>query len=98
AQTKKLHEQKAQLNKIRSNLESMISIKTSEAQDKADILKEYAFVNAHHVRGPLARVLGLIYLIELEDKGNPTSEALHKIKKDAQEMDNIIKKINEVIS
>lgn len=30
------------------------------------ILKKHAFLNAHHVRGPLARVMGLVYLLKLQ--------------------------------
>lgn len=97
-QTRQLHAQQAELSTIRNDLEKIISEKISEAQNKAETLMEYAFVNAHHVRAPLARVLGLIDLIELEGQSNSSSEAIHKIKKDAQEIDIILRKINAIIS
>jgi len=98
AQNKKLKEQQAALNGIRDNLQEITSSKISEVHRKAETLKEYAFINAHHVRGPLARVLGLINLIELENPDQQKLNALNKIKREAQEMDNIIGRITEVIS
>jgi signal transduction histidine kinase len=98
AQTKSLSEQQMQLNAVRNNLEDMISAKIDEVQDKAKTLKDYAFVNAHHVRGPLARIFGLIYLMELEGMNHYQSQTLHKIKVEAENMDAIIKRINEITS
>ncbi|HYI77363.1 MAG TPA: hypothetical protein VEW65_07050 [Chryseolinea sp.] len=98
-QTQQLFQQQVELDILRSNLEKIISGKINESQNKAEILKEYSFVNSHHVRAPLARVLGLIDLIEFENhRNNISSDALQKIKNDAEEIDLILKKINTVIS
>ncbi len=96
-QTDQLHQQQGELNILRNDLEEMILGKVNESQRKAEILKEFAFVNSHHVRASLARVLGLIDLIEIEDKRKSSTSALHRIKKDAQEMDAILKKIDTII-
>ena len=99
-QNHQLYQQQEELNILRNNLEKIISGKIIESQYKAEILKEYSFVNSHHVRAPLARVLGLIDLIEVENRRNKASSAalLHKIKTDAEELDVILKKINTIIS
>lgn len=97
-QTQRLHDQQAELNTIRGRLETIATGKVNEVKIKTEILEEYAFVNSHHVRGSLARVLGLIHLIELEEPDHPKSDAFHKIKSEAQEMDTIISKINGIIS
>lgn len=96
-QNQKLHEQQAELNSVRNNLETITSSKINEVQRKTETLNEYAFINTHHVRGPLARVLGLISLIELENPNQKTSDAIALIKQEAQEMDVIIAKINDAI-
>jgi hypothetical protein len=98
AQTQKLHDQQAELNTIRGRLETTATGKVNEVKIRAEILDEYGFVNAHHVRGALARVLGLIHLIELEEPDHPRSEAFQNIKSETQEMDTIVRKINDVIS
>jgi signal transduction histidine kinase len=96
-QTGQLHVQQGELNILRNDLEKMILGKVNESQKKAEILKEYAFVNSHHVRASLARVLGLIDLIEIESKRNSSTAVLNRIKKDAQEIDGILKKIDTII-
>jgi len=96
-QTGELHLQQGELNTLRNDLENIILGKVNESQKKAEILKEYAFANSHRVRAPLARVLGLIDLIEIEGKRNSSSDALHRIKRDAQEIDIILKKIDSII-
>jgi len=98
-QTDQLYQQQVELNILRNNLEQIISGKISESQNQAEILKEYSFVNSHHVRAPLARVLGLIDLIEVENqRNNSSSNVLRNIKTDAEELDVILRKINKVIS
>jgi signal transduction histidine kinase len=98
-QTDQLYQQQVELNVLRNSLEQIISGKISESQSQAEILREYSFVNSHHVRAPLARVLGLIDLIEVENQRNhSTSNVLHSIKTDAEELDVILRKINKVIS
>ncbi|HXR79931.1 MAG TPA: hypothetical protein VN763_03390, partial [Saprospiraceae bacterium] len=98
-QNNQLYQQQVELNILRNNLEQIVSGQISESQNQAEILKEYSFVNSHHVRAPLARVLGLIDLIEVENRrNNASSSALHKIKTDAEELDIILKKINTIIS
>lgn len=97
AQTETLSVQQAELNAIKDKLEATAALKVREASTKAKVLNEYAFVNAHQVRGPLARVLGLIHLIELETPAHERSDAFRRIKTEAQEMDVIIQRINDII-
>lgn len=97
AQTHKLNDQQVELNAIKDNLKAIATTKVMEVNTKAKVLNEYAFVNGHQVRGPLASVLGLIQLIELETPHHERSEAFHRIKAEAEEMDAIIQRINEII-
>lgn len=96
-QTYKLHEQQTELNAIKNKLEAIATLKVREVNMKTRVLNDYAFVNAHQVRAPLARVLGLIHLIELETPHHDRFEVFARIKAEAEEMDAIIQRINEVI-
>ena len=96
-QTEQLQQQKADLTRLREYLENIVTNKISEAQNKSEVLEEYSFINSHHVRAPLARVLGLIPLIELEHKGKSLPDVYQKIKSDAEEIDLILSKINSII-
>jgi len=58
-QNEELVQSQERLNEINQHLEDLVIKKTEK------ILK-YAHANAHHVRGPVARLLGLIQLSKLE--------------------------------
>jgi signal transduction histidine kinase len=92
----RIHEK--QLISLRTDLEAKIVEKHLERDHKREMLSKYAYVNAHHVRGPLARILGLISLIEQEKMSHDRRRYLKAIKNDALEIDEVIRKISDVLS
>ena len=56
-----------EIQKINNNLEQSVKNRTERILDQNEKLIKYAFINSHEIRGPLARVLGLLYLINLEN-------------------------------
>jgi signal transduction histidine kinase len=60
-------------------------------------LIEYAYFNAHEVRGPLARILGLAYLVKSRPEDNPL-DMIEKIEFSANELDKVIRDINQSLS
>ena len=56
-------------------------------------LKEIAWTQSHVVRAPLARIMGLIDLLESEDEVEDKSQLLEYILKSAKELDQVIRKI-----
>jgi cell division protein FtsB len=68
---KTLHDQNHELatrqeetRAINDNLESIVDERAHEVENKNRSLAEYAFINAHMLRGPLCRIIGLINLME----------------------------------
>jgi PAS domain S-box-containing protein len=62
-------------------------------------LTEFAFMTAHHLRGPLARILGLISIFNPDDPTDETNlEVLEKIQFSAQELDEIIHRMIAVLN
>jgi len=60
-----------------------------------DQLRQIASIHSHDVRGPVATILGIAHLFNLEDPGNPENiEILENIKVAANKLDDIIKIIN----
>ena len=60
-------------------------------------LLEYAFYNAHNVRGPLARILGLVYLLKREaDKIGfiDNDQYLEKLSESANELDLAVREMS----
>ncbi|WP_375583141.1 PAS domain S-box protein [Cyclobacterium xiamenense] len=70
-------------------------IQTVEAQNKR--LREIAWVQSHVVRAPLARLMGLVNLLEIElaDLTAEKRELLDHILFSADELDEVIKDINQ---
>lgn len=97
-QTNKLDSQQQELAAIQNNLQHIIDVRTQAIQEKSEVLTSFAFVNAHKVRGPLARVMGMISLIEMDNPNHPQKELLAEMKEEAQKMDQIIRQINEVVN
>jgi signal transduction histidine kinase len=54
-----------------------------------------AFKNAHHIRGPIARILGLIQLIRMD--ANSQESYINYILEEAQSADLIVNKLNDEI-
>jgi signal transduction histidine kinase len=63
-------------------------------------LLEYAFFNAHKVRGPLARILGLVYLLKREaDKIGfvDNDQYLEKLSESANELDIAVREMSHYL-
>jgi K+-sensing histidine kinase KdpD len=80
---------------VNNNLEKLVEEKTSRIVNQNDQLKKYAFQNAHDVRGPLARIMGLITLLNM--KGAKVDEIpfiISELEKASSQLDSVIKEIN----
>jgi signal transduction histidine kinase len=87
-------ESRNELNKMNQNLETIIMERTNNVKQKNEYLIKYSFANAHYVRGPLARILGLLQLAKLEETVDYPFLFL-KIDEQAKEIDIVLKKINK---
>lgn len=95
-QNQVLLEQQEEIRKINANLESRVEERTRALLVKNLQLEEYAYINSHLVRAPLARVIGLTNLI-LNDHPNVSDELLAKLKDASVELDSVVRKINKAI-
>ncbi len=85
-------------------LEELVKNRTKRVEELNEKLFEYAMFNSHKVRAPLARILGLSFLLKMEldsiDKEDVKTikDYFLKIDDSAQEMDTIIKELNNFLS
>lgn len=81
-----------ELRQINDNLNMLVENRTQVIIDQNKKLGHYAFVSAHKVRSPLARILGLVNLIgkeiSLSDKGKELQQHLHT---SANELDDMLR-------
>lgn len=88
---KQSHENLAQLN---NHLEQKVQERTIELEKQNELLIKYAYTNAHHLRGPVARLLGLIYLSRIEPDADCT-HFFNLIEAQAREIDEVVRRINK---
>ncbi len=93
-QNKELIASENKMNEINAHLEQIVEERTNNVKSKNAYLVKYAFANAHHVRGPLARILGLLQLAKMEQQTDYPF-ILDKIAQQAAEIDEVLKNINK---
>jgi len=80
------------LTQVNQHLESLVEERTQKIRNQNETLLNYAYTNAHHVRGPVARILGLIQLSRMKtDLDYPWF--FEKVELETIEIDVIIKQI-----
>jgi signal transduction histidine kinase len=92
-QNEALQKTQQDLNVLNKNLEQMVSERTAKIKAQNDMLISYSHTNAHHLRGPVARLLGLATIYELES-GGKVDALVQKMIEQANEIDAVVKKIN----
>ncbi|HEY3404246.1 MAG TPA: tetratricopeptide repeat protein [Ohtaekwangia sp.] len=84
-----------EIHSMNENLEQLVQKRTEEIKLQNQRLVEYAFFTAHEVRGPLARILGLIELAKLKDiSSEDKDQIMARLEDTANELDEVIRVIN----
>ena len=89
--------QAEEIKTINENLESLVRDRTKELERKNTALEEYAFINAHKLRAPVASILGLVPIINslpLTDEGKIVVSHLNS---SAEKLNTIVRSITEAI-
>lgn len=96
-QAEELRQANKEITVINSNLEQIVNQRTEELKRKNKQLREYLSDNSHIVRAPLARILGLVDLYDVNDLDNLEfiNKSLHE---SATELDNALREINDKLS
>jgi hypothetical protein len=95
AQSEELKAVNNAMHEINANLEAIVEERTREVKIQNEKLIEFAYFNAHKVRGPLARILGLVNVLKMEDLNNGLKDFTDKMHESATELDNVIHTINK---
>ena len=82
---------------IRDVTDLNIALEKIQLRDRQ--LAEVSFYNSHKVRAPLARLLGLVQLLRMDPHAPPSEqqELLEKVRNAAEELDYVIKNINQLL-
>ncbi|HLZ17796.1 MAG TPA: histidine kinase dimerization/phospho-acceptor domain-containing protein, partial [Cyclobacteriaceae bacterium] len=96
----KTHEIQAQAEEIKGineNLETLVRERTIELERKNKAIEEYAFINAHELRAPVASILGLIHLMQKLELNNDEKVYLEHLQQSAKKLDAVVGSITEAI-
>lgn len=96
-QAKELHAGNKVTQEINANLEKIVESRTLKINQQNTALRNYEFENSHSVRGPLARILGLISLVDLSTMNDDQKVLVERIGESANELDEIIKNISKIL-
>jgi hypothetical protein len=91
--------QKEEIEVINNNLEQIIVDRSEKIKDQELRITKFAFINAHKVRSPLARIMGLLNLIHLEkDKVSALEEYLPTLRTNAEELNEMLREVSETLN
>ncbi|HZB11423.1 MAG TPA: hypothetical protein VE467_00270 [Chryseolinea sp.] len=80
------------LNELNMDLEKKVSERTTQIRAQNEMLIKYSYTNAHHLRAPVARLLGLASIYHL-DPAMDVGFIVTKMVDEAHEIDAVVKKI-----
>lgn len=82
---------------MNENLEELVKERTKKIDSQLNQILKYAQMNSHEVRGPLARILGLITLIKMETDSTAKEDILKKLDIATIELDTIVRAMNRLL-
>src|SRR5258705_6129310 len=80
------------------NLEHMVHERTKKINDQLSQLLRYAHMNSHDVRAPLARIMGLTQLLEIETDPSARNEIIKKLLPASKELDWVIRLMTQLLT
>lgn len=83
--------------KMNDKLREMVRLRTSDLEQQNKQLAEYAFINAHHLRGPLTQIQGLLELLENVSSDEERMEYLSMLRTSTERLDKVIHEIRDAV-
>lgn len=97
ASNEEIQAQAEEIKGINDNLEQLVKERTLELEKKNDALEEYAFINAHKLRSPVASILGLINLMNKIEVSDEAKKVLEHLQDSTEKLDAIVNSITRAI-
>jgi ligand-binding sensor domain-containing protein/signal transduction histidine kinase len=98
AQNKILTEQREVMAQQNENLEEEVAKRTKELVEYNHQLEQFAFIAAHNLRAPVARILGLGQLLDLTKADSEEREKIYpKLVNTTQELDGVVHDLNTIL-
>ncbi|MEO5979668.1 MAG: PAS domain S-box protein [Chryseolinea sp.] len=82
----------------RKNAEDEKSKMVTQLVEQNNDLHQFSFIASHNLRGPVARILGLLNLLNSEDMSEQVSSILSMLKRSTVNIDNVIKDLSIILN
>jgi len=84
------------IEKLNRELESKVELRTKMLKEQNAKLMEYAFVNAHVLRAPVSRILGLVNLLIKSENPRATEdkEVIQHLNESSKELDSVVRNLS----
>lgn len=84
------------IEKFNRELESKVELRTKMLKEQNAKLMEYAFVNAHVLRAPVSRILGLVNLLIKSENPRATEdkEVIQHLNESSKELDSVVRNLS----
>lgn len=98
-QRDKILSQKETLTKTQKHLLELLEAKDRRLEERDKNMDKYAYLNSHKARSPLARILGLTHLTNLEDLSDQEKRSYYfgEIMENAKDLDNVLQEISAIL-
>ncbi|MGL1887629.1 MAG: hypothetical protein OCD76_14025 [Reichenbachiella sp.] len=96
-QAEELHSFNDALQDLNENLEKTVQVRTNDLLVKNKKLAEYAFINAHNLRVPVANIKGLIQLFEVDRSKDEMLELIDVLKGESNRLDTVLFNIKDML-
>jgi signal transduction histidine kinase len=111
SQNKKLQEaqkiiedQNQQIQSKNDELKAEVNLQTldlknanQELIEQNNQLEQFAFIAAHNLRAPLARIMGLAHILEMVSDPEERETIMRKLSSSTRDLDNVIKDLNAIL-
>ncbi|MCV9386009.1 two-component regulator propeller domain-containing protein [Reichenbachiella ulvae] len=85
------------LNALNETLEETVKARTKELRHKNEKLAEYAFINAHNLRVPVANIKGIIQLFSQNKSREEIEELIELLRGQSEKLDKVLLDIQQML-
>lgn len=86
-----------EIQELNDHLEEKVKERTQKLEDKNRQLEEYAFINAHLLRAPLAKIMSAVHVVEEDIEHHVDKDIIKILKASVDELDRVIYSINDIL-
>lgn len=92
-----IEEQNRMLQLRNESLESEVANRNQELLEYAKQLEQFAFISAHNLRGPVARILGLGQILEASTNPLEKRSIIDKLIRSTKELDSVVRDLVRIL-